>query len=71
MRGMRRPSVKSLAKPMREVAVVVASAASSASSPVSLPSAVPVLYVPVVDMSGVSAIVRRHSIAPSIGIESR
>ena len=59
--GMRRPSAKSLAKPMREVAVVVASVASSASSPVSLPSAVPVLYVPVVDMSGVYAIVRLHS----------
>jgi len=61
IREMRRPSAKSLAKPMREVAVVVASAASSASSLGSLPSADPVLYVPVVDTLGVSAIVRQHS----------
>ena len=60
-REMRRPSARSLAKQMREVAVVVASVASSASSPVFLPSAVPVLYVPVVDTLGVSAIVRLHS----------
>lgn len=60
-REMRRPSARSRAKPMREVAVVVASVASSASSPVFLPSAVPVLYVPVVDTLGVSAIVRLHS----------
>lgn len=61
-REMRRPSAKSLAKPMREVAVVVASAASSASSLGSLPSAVLVLYVPVVDTLGVSAIVGQHSL---------
>ena len=60
-REMRRPSARSLAKQMREVAVVVASVASSASSPVFLPSVVPVLYVPVVDTLGVSAIVRLHS----------
>ena len=60
-REMRRPSARSRAKPMREVAVVVASVASSASSPVFLPSAVPVLYVLVVDTLEVSAIVRLHS----------
>ena len=60
-REMRRPSAKSLAKQMREVVVVVASVASSASSPVFLPSVVPVLYVPVVDTLEVSAIVRLHS----------
>ena len=60
-REMRRPSARLLAKQMREVAVVVASVASSASSLVFLPSAVPVLYVPVVDTLGVSAIVRLHS----------
>ena len=60
-REMRRPSAKSLAKQMREVVVVVASVASSASSPVFLPSVVPVLYVPVVDTLGVYAIVRLHS----------
>ena len=60
-REMRRPSAKSLAKQMREVAVVVASVASSASSPVFLLSVVPVLYVPVVDTLEVSAIVRLHS----------
>lgn len=60
-REMRGPSAKSLAKQMREVVVVVASVASSASSPVFLPSVVPVLYVPVVDTLEVSAIVRLHS----------
>ena len=45
---------------MREVAVVVTSVASSilAGFPASV---VPVLYVPVVDTLGVSAIVRLHS----------